>query len=497
MKRPALLIFLWFIFFAAKSNAEKVYDFTPACQQAYADITSLKINAGMQLLKEAGVQNPDNLIPDFLGGYADFFTLFFNEDPAEYKIRKPNFDARLKRLEDGPDSSPYYNYCRSVVYLQKAMVEIKFSERWSAAWDFRRAFNLIKENKKDFPNFLPNDMVYGPMQVMVDIIPGGYRSFAALLGMKGSVKDGMQLMRNFVNSDNPSAKFFFNEATFYYCYLAFYIENKPDDVFRFINEKKLDVVNNHLFAYLSANLALNDKQNEYARNIILHKNPSTEYLYTPVWDYEMGFITLHHLETESAIKYFQNFIKNFKGKFYLKDSYEKLAWAYYLQGNSAAAQNAMQQVIVKGNSETDADAQALTDAKSGVWPNILLLKARLLNDGGYNHEALAMLSGKSTNDFSGDADKLEFAYRVARIYDDLGKDNEAIQAYLTSIKLGEHRTEYFASRAAYQIGMIYEREEKKSLAIAFYQKCLGMNDHEYKNSIDQKAKAGIARCKGE
>jgi tetratricopeptide (TPR) repeat protein len=485
------------MFFSFKSHAQKVYDFTPICKEAYADITSLKINEGLQLLEEARKQNPDNLIPDLLEGYTDFFTLFFNEDPAEYKIRKPHFDTRLQRLDDGPQTSPYYNYCRSVAYMQKATVEIKFGDQWKAGWDFRKAFALVKQNRKDFPNFLPNDMVYGPMEVIVDVIPSGYKVFASLFGMHGSVKDGMQLMQNFVSSNDPNANFFFNEAAFYYCYLLFYIQNKPDDVFTFINQKKLDLVNNHLFAYLAANLALNNKQTEYAKNIILHKNPSPEYMYTPVWDYEMAFIKIHHLEIDDATKYFQSFLKNFKGKFYLKDSYEKLAWCYYLSGNMPAAQNAMQNVIAKGNTETDADAQALTDAKSGIWPNALLLRARLLNDGGYNHEALAMLAGKGTNDFATDVDKLEFAYRVARIYDDLGKDSEAIQAYLTAIKLGEDRTEYYASRAALQIGGIYEREGKKSLAIAFYQKCLGMNDHEYKNSIDQKAKAGLARCKGE
>ncbi len=495
MKKP-IIIFLCVIFFIQKIHAQKVYDFNPICQQAYNDITALKINAGEQLIKQARQQNPDNLIPDLLDGYIDFFILFFNEDPQEYKLRKPNFDIRVSRLEDGPQSSPYYNYCRAVAYLQKATVEIKFSEEWHAVWDFKKAFSLIKENRKNFPQFLPNDLVYAPMEVIVDVIPDGYKSFASIMGLKGSVKDGIQRMENFVNNNDPSAKLFFNEAVFYYCYLIFYIQNKPDEVFKLFNEKKLDVVNNHLFAYMAANLAINDKQTNYAKNILLRKNPSPEYMYTPVWDYEMAFVKIHHLEIDDAAKYFQSFLKNFKGKFYLKDTYEKLAWCYYLQNNIPAAKSTMQQVLIKGNTETDADKQALEDAKSGIWPNTLLLKVRLLNDGGYNREAFALLNGKSTNDFSNEADKLEFAYRLARVYDDLGDTSNAIQAYLTAIKLGQNRTEYYASRAALQIGNIYEQQGKKPLAIAFYQKCLSMQNHQYKNSMDQKAKAGIERCKG-
>ena len=303
----------------------------------------------------------------------------------------------------------------------------------------------------------------------------------------------------FVNSTDPSAKTVFLMKQFFLLQLSRFF------IFRIKTWTRLSVCWNKkkvrcckttiFFAYMAANLAINNKQTDYAKNILLHRNLSPEYMYTPVWDYELAFVKIHHLEIDDATKYFQSFIKNFKGKFYLKDTYEKLAWCYYLQGNMSAAQNAMHQVLSKGSTETDADKQALQDAKSGIFPNVILLKTRLLSDGGYNHEALAMLAGKSTNDFSSDADKLEFSYRLGRIYDDLNRSEDAVQAYLTTIKLGEKRAEYYASRAALQIGNIYENQQKKTLAIAFYQKCLSMQNHEYKNSIDQKAKAGIERCK--
>ena len=68
--------------------------------------------------------------------------------------------------------------------------------------------------------------------------------------------------------------------------------------------------------------------------------------------------------------------------------------------------------------------------------------------------------------------------------------------YLLAIRLGEGRTEYFAARSALQIAYIYEKEGKKDLAIRYFQQCINMKDHDYKDSLDQKAKAGIARCKG-
>lgn len=478
------------------TRAEKVYDFNATCQQAYNEITSLKLISGQKLTAAARQQNPDNLIPDLLDSYIDFFVLFFNEDPAEYKIRKPRFDIRLRNLESGPKQSPFYNYCRSAVYIQEACIEIKFGERWAAGWDFRKAFTLIKENRKKFPAFTPNDMIFAPMQVVAGTIPDGYKWLAGLFGIKGSIKEGMSMMERFVNSNDAYAHLFNNEAAFYYCYLKFHIENKPDAVFKYIVDKKLDLVNNHLLAYMAANLGLNDRRNDYAKNVILKRNTSTEYLQTAVWDFEMGYLKMRHLELAEAAKYFENYASKFKGKFYLKDGLEKLSWCYYLQGNQTAANAARELVLKRGNSESDADIQALKDAKSGVWPTPILLKARLLNDGGYNKDALSLLSGKNANDFTKPEEQLEFTYRLARIYDDLEKTDEAIKIYAAAIKLGTGRPEYFAARAALQIGAIYEQQGKKDQAIVYYQQCLNMASHEYKDSIDQKAKAGIERCKG-
>ncbi|MBG9378291.1 tetratricopeptide repeat protein [Panacibacter sp. DH6] len=484
------------VFTAARAKAEKVFDFTATCQQAYQQISSLKITNGQLLVQQARKENPDNLIPEILDSYIDFYVLFLNEDKAEYDKRIGHFEERLGRIEEGPSNSPFYNYWRTVIYMHKACVEIKFGRQWAAGWSFRKAFSLIKENKKNYPGFQLNNMIYGPMQVAAGTIPPGYKWLASIFGIKGSIKDGMSLIQQFLNNNDPLAKLFFNEASFYYCYVLFYVQNEQEEVFRFIAQRKLDLVNNHLLAYMAANLAINNKRTEYAKNIIINRNKSSEYLDIAIWDFEMAYVKLHHLETAEAIQYFQRFFAKFRGNFYVKDAYEKMSWCYYLQGNAQAAEQARKQVLQKGSLITDADKQAQKDAKSGVWPNNLLLKVRLLNDGGYNNEALALLHGKSAADFAKAEEKLEFAYRVGRIYDDIGRDTDAIKMYALAIQLGKDRTEYYAARAALQIGWIYERQGKKELAKQYYTQCMDMEDHDYKDSLDQKAKAGIARCEG-
>ena len=308
------------------------------------------------------------------------------------------------------------------------------------------------------------------------------------------MSDGLTLLKNFAYSNDPYAKLFNNESAFIYCYVSYHIGNKKTEALKFIQDKKLDVVNNYLLCYMAANLAVVDKHLDLAKSIILNKNKSPEYFPLPIWDYELGFINLDHLELQEAANYLENYISKFKGNFYTKDTYLKLSWCYYLQGNMKAAETARMNILKKGTTDTDADKQALKDAKSGVWPNAILLKARLLSDGGYFQEALALLNNKNLNSFVLEGEKLEYQYRLGRINDDLKKDEQAIVYYNSAINLGITSKEYYAARAALQIGEIYEREGKKKLAIPYFEKCLSLKDHEYKNSLDQKAKAGLQRC---
>jgi tetratricopeptide (TPR) repeat protein len=179
----------------------------------------------------------------------------------------------------------------------------------------------------------------------------------------------------------------------------------------------------------------------------------------------------------------------------VKDALLKLSWHYYLQGDQQKATYYRAQILKQGNTDTDADKLAQKEGKSTQWPNRLLLQARMLSDGGYHREALRLLHGHKTTDFSLPQEQLEFVYRAGRVYDDLGIDNDAINFYKQAIALGENRTEYFAARAALHIGFIYEERKDKVGAVAWFEKCLGMKDHDFKNSLDQRAKAGIARCK--
>jgi len=499
-RRPAIVIHIFTLTvcwsLSSTVYSQKRFDFNNNCQLAYKEIIQLKLTNGQKLIDQQKAVDPDNLIPYFLENYIDFFVLFFNEDPQEYKKRKANLELRLDKMNEGPESSPFYLFTKSIIHFQWAAVKIKFGYEWDAGWEFRRSFLQVKENEKKFPAFYPNQLYRGAMQTAAGTIPDGYKWLSNLLGIKGSIQQGMNKLRDFLHRNDDLSRLFREEAIFFYCYLKYYVENDRPGVFRFMQEQSLDLVNNHLFAYLATNLSLNNQQSEYAQKIISNRNTSSEYFYTPVWDLELGYAKLHRQSPDAALS-LQRFVENFRGRFYIKDALQKLSWYYYLADDQNNAHRYRSMILTKGSLGTEADKQAQKEAKTNTWPNKLLLRARLLNDGGYHREALRLLHGRKYTDFASPADRTEFAYRVGRLYEDLGANEEAIGFYRQAIALGENRKEYFAARAALHIGNILEKKGDKPGATVWYKHCLKMKDHDYKNSLDQRAKAGIARCNGE
>ena len=470
------------------------YQWTARTQKIYESITSLRIPEARTLINQDKKANASNLIYPLLESYADFYQLFLNENKAEYNQMYPAFEQRIQLLEDGPKQSPYHLYSIALAHLHKSLIAIRFNKNLEAALDFRKAFLLFKENKKTYPNFSPNDVYLGLMTTVIGTIPKGYQWMASLLGMSGKITEGNALVLKYIHSKDAYANHCRNEALFVYPYLVMNFEGNKKKTFDFLENTDYDFTNNHLHAYMATNLYLNNQQSQKALQIASNINPANTYLDLPFWQFEMGYAYLNELKLDAAKNALQQFINRFKGQFYVKDAFEKLSWIAYIQGDQAKANAYRSNVLSKGNDITDADKQALQNAKKGTWPHPILLRARLLSDGGYQQQTLSVLAGKTSKDFDKDADKTEFAYRLGRIYDLAGQPDQAIPFYSSAIEKGANQPAYFAARAALQIGFIYEQKNNPSLAITFFNTCLEMKNHAFKNSLDQKAKTGIQRC---
>ena len=85
----------------------------------------------------------------------------------------------------------------------------------------------------------------------------------------------------------------------------------------------------------------------------------------------------------------------FKGKNYIKEAYQKMGWNALIAGDMSRYKFYMERVKLYGDDVIDDDKQVPLEAESGIPPNVTLLKARLLFDGGYYKTAIGQLEGLS------------------------------------------------------------------------------------------------------
>lgn len=491
MKIKYLLVVVLCLSAAEIRAAEYVFQYNSRCRDAYHQYLSLRLEEGNSTIRREMMSNPYNLMATYISDYEDCLLLLFNGSEKDYKQRKGHFEERLDLIENGDEDDPWYRLCKAGLYLHWSLVYIRFGENFKAATNFRKSYLLIKENRDLFPDFSLNNVFLGMEEAVAGTIPDDYKWLASIFGMKGNVRKGIGKVAAFVKNTKPGDPLR-EEALIYYCYLKFYLLSQQEEVWNFVNTNQFQQEHNYLSTFILANLGINYRKGETALKALREVESEPVFSQFPIFGYELASALLLKLDPD-AVNYFNHFLKSYSGRFFIKDTWQQMAISYYIHGDVSRAGYCRGQIARQGTTNTDADKQAKRFGEGNIWPAVAILQARLLIDGGYYTLALAKLQGCDINNLSSPVDKLEYYFRMGRVYDELKNEGKAIQFYQTTINMGRNRKEHFAARSALQMGWIYERSGRIQEAISRFRECLSMKGHDFQANIDQQAKAGLSR----
>jgi tetratricopeptide (TPR) repeat protein len=371
------------------------------------------------------------------------------------------------------------------------VIHLRFGDNFKAALQFRHSFLLLKENKKKFPDFRYNDFFFGLETAAVGAIPEDYKWIASLLGLKGDVKNGIAMMGNFAER-HAANDIFQPEDVVFYNFMKYYLLYKQDEVWEYLRSEKFVTKNNLMYSFLKGDMALNYRKADISIAVFKDATTISDYNKYPLFEYQLGYALFLKLDP-TCIDHFKSFLNKYHGKLYVKDALYKMALFYYLERNLQQANYYKDQITKQGNTLVDADKTALRFAERQNWPNPILLRAHLQIDGGYYKQAFDILNAMNEQELTTLTDKLEYTFRLARVYDEMGDREKAIAYYQKTINAGRDESDYFAARAALQMAFIYEKAGDTKNAIVRYNECLGMRHHDFQNAIDQQAKAGVNR----
>jgi tetratricopeptide (TPR) repeat protein len=488
-----IILFLIFIFFFLKQG-KCYYEFDANLKEAYKLLLELHFDDSRRLIDEEKIKKPSNNLSLLYENYIDFLKVFISEDPSLFRDLKTNTEERIKKLNRDPKNfiSPYHGYVQAEILLQLALVRIKFNENVTSATEIRRVYRLVQKNQSDFPDFILNKKVSGFLHAIVGSVPPKFQWLIKLAGMNGTISEGLnELSECLAKIQGSEFDAYKTEVAFYIgnIYSVFSMQNDSIDISGFI---KPLLKSSPLLVYVYSNIEMKRGNNDEALSELsaVISNQSIYPFY--FLNYKRGLCRLRKLDL-SSINDFKVYLDKYSGLSCIKAAYQKLAWAYFIQGDTGNYHSQISQCLEKGLQIIDDDKDAYYEARSGEMPNLYLLRSRLLFDGGYYRSALLEIINRQISSFPTLRDKIEITYRLGRIMQKQGNINKALEYYLQTIKNGSSSGFYFAANSALLIGNIMEEKKDYKTANNYYKKCLSLDYEQYKNSIDQKAKAGIER----
>jgi len=494
MNKLKLYIVTLITLFFVKANGS--IDFNNNCHQAFDDIIRLKLSKANNTLKSELEKKPENAYALYLVGLSEIIQVFISENQSHYKKLQVSIPRTIKLIEKFGGKSPYSQLFKGQLLFYYGATQTKFEDFFSAGINMRDAYLVLKNNATKHPAFLPNSTIMGVIETFSGTVPASFKWIIPLFGIKPSVANGVKKLEKFNNarvSPGSELENFKMEAKLFLGGLYHMVLHKEKEGWELIDNSTKDWKSNLFSTYMRASFLIKTGENEEAIKVLSNRPIGKEYIDLYHLDYLLGVCKLNRLDND-ADKSLINYITHFKGRNYLKSALHKLSWYYLIKGDYTNYQLFLSKIPSTGFEFTDEDKQATKSVKEKYIPNISLLRARLLFDGGYYDRALTELSNKSTKNYSEYRDQVEFIYRLGRIYQKQGRGSVAITYFLKAISAGKNLPHYYAMASSIEIGKIYEEMNDLANAKLYYKKALTFTKNkEYMNSLEQKAKAGIDR----
>jgi len=462
------------------------------CKKAYRAILNLDSQKSKTYLDIEKKTNPDNLLPFILENYIDLSNAAISGSTNDWQNLKLTSDARILMLSAAKEN-PFKLYFSTELKMHKAIACFYLNENVAAALSVNSAFKDIKRNHRKYPEFQANKKWLGLLAVVGGIIPDEYKVIKWLIGYTGTVKQGVESMTQLLESGNSDVLYdnAHPELLFFLSLINMQItedENVARNYYRLLATTAYNTALSKLNKILLASF-LGKNDDAIAEISILEKYSNSAF---PYLEYLKGQCYLRKLDTK-AIAIFQSFFEKFQGSHNKLATLQKIAWLELIAGNQEKYKRNMLHIISNKNiASSENDKSAIKEAQGKRQPNVTMLRARLLFDGGYYLKAIAELdAGNSELNLRDRRDSSEYYYRRGRIFQKLNKFKDAEADYNLCLEIGKEFKDYYMANAAFQMGKINASLHQKDKAQAWFTYCQLMDFDEYRIAIKRKAKIAL------
>jgi len=472
------------IIFSLSNKVHANYDVNENCKNAWMLLMDLEIEKAKELLAEEISHNPENYYAYYLDQTCDAYKLLINSGEVEYEAFIDDYYKKREIMDGKDEDLPYYLACYSEMELQVGIFNIINGSMFSGLRKAYSAYKNVYRNLELYPDFKPSLKLDGFFNVAIANMPPFVSWAAAFFGVYGDLDYGFStLNENYISQKDIRG---INAESALYIILVAKINKTPELVYDFTNSLDSSIYQTFIHSYFRANIAYRIGKNEEALKSLQQIDISENSFADNIYSYMKGKILLRKLDSNAGY-YLSRYLSHLKKREYIKEMNFKLALFYLINNDTLEYLNHCEIVRNEGKDVQERDREAIYDASLDYFPDINLVKARLLLDGGYFDEFQIALKSFEENNNGLFAYKLEYHFLKGRFEASNANNKVAISEFKKVIEMGEDSDYYFASEAALRLGTIYEKMGKPDLAKEYYEKSIKLYKNDYYEYIEDKA----------
>lgn len=448
---------------------------------------TLQFNINRQNLANVAKTNNNGLLL-WVQAYNYFLEYNYGKLAIDRKEYLSYTNHLLSELKSFNKESEYYNACIADVYLFSSYTYILAGEYYYGWRSLVKAQRYIEKNLKEYPGSYLN-LRHQYVLLLVDYLI--YNNLPLNFSEKVvSLEKELVDVQGKILSDNDQPLSLKRESII----LAVFIQK----IIHYGHDQKMTIDVNESWAAqgpletLAFLKALSKKESHKAKSILQNAFENGYMEKCNLLNLELANNYSFELN-DSALYFYQKYCEQQKGVQYLVYANHRIGWHYFINDNN---QFPDQLELIKAlEPKSDLDKQAFNDIQNVKNWDKHIIKSRLLFDGANYNKALSILLGieNSLSEFNDDQ-KVEYFYRLARIYDELDENSKALIYYNKVISSGKQNKFYFPVYSAFFSGQIYERNKNCEMALVYYEYCLKLDSPIYKESIHHRAQNGKDRC---
>ncbi len=419
----------------------------------------------------------------WLDGYKSFVGLKTTSQSVNIDSVKNNILLQIQKVENLQSTDPLSYYCSADLHLFVSYISFEQNQTFTTIQHYLKAKSLINKyrdsdtgffaEKHELIEHLIDYLLHQQLGIKTDDVQEQHKEFISLIG----------------SAQKSESVVYKREVKLLGVLLAgFEFEGSEELVINGLGVDENFAANGPLESLAGVLMTRNACDYKAMDTMLLNAEAFKYTQQLNQLNFWLGNSYLNKLN-DSCLVFFNRFISKQNSGVGVPYVDFKLAMYWFVNHRNNIADSLVNQVKLAAELNLNADKQALYEVKHFTYWKPELVRSRLLFDGGNYQEALAaLLTAKGKVENYNNYQKLEYSYRLARIYDRLGNIEFATRFYQMAINSKLDQEFYYPAYAAYYLGKMYVDKGFKDEAARYFEICLQLDSPVYKTSIHAQAR---------